>query len=101
MTKTTLRVAVVHAARELDFEKQVREPGAIVKRLWRKAAGLRPSDTKNGARYMIDGKQTEIRAIRNQSKWEKVDVDRNQIEVIEEINKGGGQDNVVFLRELE
>jgi hypothetical protein len=101
VTKASLKLAIVLAARELDLEKQMREPGSIMKMIWRKASGLRGSDVKNGARYVIDGKQTEIRALRNQNKWSALDDERNQIELIEEINKGSAKNKVVFLRELE
>lgn len=93
VTKNSLKIAVVMAARDLDFDKIMREPGAVTKILWRKLKSLRPEDAKNGARFMIDGKQTEIRAIRNQENWENSD----KISVDQELGKNKIASNVVIL----
>jgi len=95
VTRSTLKTAVVLAARDLDDDKTNREPGNITKILWRKLKSLRPDDTKNGARYVIDGKQREVRAIRGQAKWIDQDKDRDTELVLKELGKAGLPLNVV------
>ena len=77
LTKMMLRKAVVHAARELDMEKIMKEPSGIARLIWRKIKSLRPDDRKHGARYMIEGKRDEVRAIRNKDKWKEIDTERD------------------------
>lgn len=98
VTRSTLKTAIGLAARDLDDEKTMREPGTITKILWRKMKTLRPDDTKNGARYLIDGKQTEVRAIRNQAKWVVQDKERSIGIVVEEFAKVVVPTNVVEFR---
>jgi len=98
VTKTTLKTAVVLAARDLDFEKIMREPGMITKMLWRKMKTLRAGDVKNGARYMLDGKQTEVRAIRRGEFWIDQDAARNGEIISAELNKTEMAENVVKIR---
>jgi len=72
----------------LDDEKTQRDPSYMTKLLWKKLKTLRPSDEKNGARYVIDGKQIEIRAIRNQDFWLKKDLERDVDGVQNELSRG-------------
>lgn len=88
VTRATLKVAVVVAAHALDDEKTQRDPSYMAKLLWRKLKTLRPSDAKNGARYVIEGKQIEIRAIRNQDFWLEKDFDRDVEGVQNELLRG-------------
>jgi len=99
VSRASLKVAIIMAARDLDDERTMREPGNITKILWRKLKSLRPDDTKNGARYMVDGKQTEVRAIRGQAHWVDQDVSRDTEIVLKELGKGAGVTNVVDFRE--
>jgi hypothetical protein len=63
------------AARELGHSKVESDPSGVAKRVWRKFGTLRKG-AKNGARYMIDGKQQEVRALRNRADWVEIDADR-------------------------
>ena len=95
VTRATLRGAVVLAARELDDEKNLREPSLMAKILWKKMRTLRPDDPKNGARYVIDGKQNEVRAVRNYELWLKRDKVRDPNIVSAELEKTENVSNVV------
>jgi hypothetical protein len=98
VTRATLKAAIGAAARDLDDDKNMREPGRMTKILWRKLRGLRPDDAKNGARYVIEGKQNEVRAIRNQLKWEGQDMDRDTEIIKAELARTGLPPNVVKIR---
>ena len=91
----TLKTAIGLAARDLDLEKIMREPGATGRLIWRKIKTLRADDTKNGARYLINGKQTELRAIRQRQKWVAQDDLRQANMFIEEMSKTELASNVV------
>ena len=95
VTHYSLRSAIVLAARELEHEKIMREPGIIVKLLWRKLKTLRPTDGKNGARYHVGGKQTEVRALRNRVVWLRADEKRDNDKVDQEFEKTEFAGNVV------
>ena len=101
VTRAALKVAIVVAARDLDDEKTMREPGLITKILWRKLKPLRAEDTKNGARYMIDGKQNEVRALRNQGHWVEQDGRRDTEIILKELGKRPELTNVVKLEKLD
>jgi len=98
VTKSTLKMAVVLAARDLDLDKIMRDPSGVSRMVWRKIKSLRPEDAKNGARYMIDGKQTEVRAIRRVDHWVERDVARDKSAV--EISLGTTEvaSNVIDIR---
>jgi len=98
VTRASLKTAIVTAARDLDYEKIMREPGGVLKILWRKAKTLRPGDSKMGARYVIEGKQTEDHAIREQAKWVDQDKDRDTEIILEELRKTALPLNVVDFR---
>jgi len=98
VSRASLKVAIIMAARDLDDERTMREPGNITKILWRKLKSLRPDDTKNGARYMVEGKQTEVRAIRGQAHWVDQDVSRDTEIVLKELGKAVGPTNIVDFR---
>jgi hypothetical protein len=98
VTRATLKAAIGAAARDLDDDKNMREPGRLTKVLWRKLRGLRPDDAKNGARYVIEGKQSEVRAIRNQLKWEAQDMGRDTEIIKAELARTGLPPNVVKIR---
>jgi hypothetical protein len=101
VTKTTLKTAVVLAARELDLDKIMREPSGVSRMVWRKIKSLRPEDAKNGARYQVDGKQAEVRAIRRQSFWVERDIERDKGAVTKEMGKTEMVSNVVEIRGKE
>jgi hypothetical protein len=98
VTKVTLRKAVMSAAREFDMDKIMREPAGVARMIWRKIKSLRPEDVKNGARYMVDGKQTEVRAIRQKALWKDNDVARDKTLFEDELNKTEVAVNVVNIR---
>ena len=98
VTRPILKTAVVVAARDVDDEKNMREPGNITKILWKKLKTLRSEDAKNGARYFVDGKQTEVRAIRNQEKWVSKDAARDVDDFKKELAKANLPSNVVNIR---
>ena len=101
ITKSSLRTAIILAARDLDFDKIMREPGGVLKMIWRKAQTLRPNDVKNGARYLIGGKQTEVRAFRRRDFWLVKDGLREREVVERELGKEKVAFNVVEIRGKE
>ena len=101
VTRDTIRGQIILASRELEHEKIMREPGNIVKLLWRKAKTLRPDDAKNGARYVVNGRQIEVRALRNRVKWLRNDEKRDHHAVDQEMNKTEVAGNVINLRGIE
>ena len=98
VTRAALKVAIVVAARDLDDEKTMREPDNITRILWRKLKSLRPGDAKNGARYMIDGKQTEVRSIRRGEFWVDQDEARDGKIINMELGKTERAENIVEIR---
>jgi hypothetical protein len=98
VTRAALKAAIVVAARDLDDEKTMREPGNITRILWRKLKSLRPGDAKNGARYMIDGKQTEVRSIRRGEFWVDQDEARDGKIINMELGKTERAENIVEIR---
>tara|TARA_R110000796_G_scaffold143017_1_gene259532 strand:- start:983 stop:1375 length:393 start_codon:yes stop_codon:yes gene_type:complete len=95
VTAASLKRAVILAAHRLDHEKIMRDPSIVSRMIWRKLKSLRPDDPKNGARYKLEEKQVEVRALRNYDKWVVSDVDRN-VQVFEkEYNKSVLPANVV------
>ena len=54
--------------------------------LWKRLSNLRP-DEKNGARYSVDGRQEEIRALRSPARWRAVDETRDRELLLEELDK--------------
>ena len=69
--------------------------------IWRKAQTLRPNDVKNGARYLIGGKQTEVRAFRRRDFWLVKDGLREREVVERELGKEKVAFNVVEIRGKE
>jgi hypothetical protein len=69
VTRRELESAVRSAARDLGHDKVVDRPGDVAKRLWRQAKSLKPENPKHGLRVTVDGKQQEVRAIRNRDTW--------------------------------
>ena len=49
----------------------------------------RPKE-KNGARYAVDGKQQEVRALRSVARWRAVDETRDRELLIAEVEKNSG-----------
>jgi len=74
------------AARELGYTKLEANAGSAAGRIWKRLGKLRPH-AQNGARYMIDTRQEELRAVRNKEKWVAVDDRRNGKMLIEELKK--------------
>ena len=68
VTRDTLKDGIVRAAVELGMDKYIREPGILLKTIWRSLKTLRPGD-RNGARLVVGGRQTEVRAVRNREDW--------------------------------
>jgi uncharacterized protein YktA (UPF0223 family) len=61
--------AIVHmAAKACDLE--LGKEGAVAKRVWRKMQSLDPMN-KDGLRLSIEGKQVQVRAVRNAAKWSR------------------------------
>lgn len=75
VTKDVLKGLVVAAAHKLDYQNIMMNPGGVIRSIWGKIGSLR--DDKNGARYVFDGAQTEVRALRNREKWVFVDQERD------------------------
>jgi hypothetical protein len=90
VTRKILMSKVEVAARELGYDNVKIKPGAIANRIWRQIKSLRPTEGKNGARYLIDTKQAEVRALRNYARWKNVDEDRDREQVIVELKKNVG-----------
>ena len=84
ITKKILSRAVRNAARELEYTKLENDPGNVVGRLWKRIGNLR-LENRRGARYTLDNKQDELRAIRNREKWIEVDRVRNEKELVDEL----------------
>ena len=76
VTKKLLKAMVVGAAHELDYDNIVSNPGTVVRTLWGKMGKLR--DDARGARYYLNGAQTEVRAVRQQEKWIVTDKERDR-----------------------
>jgi len=81
-TKTLLLDAVKMAARQLGFKKVLDNPGNVVARHWKTLESLRPKD-KKGARYCVNGKQMEVRALGNVTQWRNVDLARDTKKIME------------------
>ena len=94
ITKTRLQTAVILAALDLGFEKILREPSTICRMIWRKLKSLRPDDAKHGARYKVDDKQTEVRAVRRRSYWMAQDQQRKVELFDQELAKGAKESNM-------
>ena len=60
---------------------------------------LRSNDAKNGARYLINGKQIEVRAIRKYDFWVGVDQKQDKTKIFEEMAKTEVLSNVVNLED--
>lgn len=60
--------------------------GAIRKRVWRKLGSLRPDEVK-GARYYVEGKQQEVRAITRKNHWREIDATRYRDTIMAELEK--------------
>lgn len=94
----TLRSAVGLAARDLEMEKIMREPGGTVRMIWRRLKSLRPDDTKNGARYLVNGKQAEVRALRRRDFWLEKDSGRIRKVFEEELSRTEIASNIIDFR---
>lgn len=79
-TRSSLKSAVISAASALDYPQFITTPGGITRTLWGKMGPLR--DEKNGARYVINGVQTEIRALRGREMWRNCDYAREAEKII-------------------
>jgi hypothetical protein len=63
--------------------------------IWRKIKNLRPDAPKHGARYKLEGRQCEVRALRDYDKWLGVDVNRGTSAIENEYDKAVLPSNVV------
>jgi len=97
VTRGSLKVAVTVAARALDYEKHMREPGAIVKIIWKMLKSIRTKNPKSGAKYTVDNVQQEVRALRRFDIWGAVDEARDAKKVVAELKKAEIVSNVVVL----
>ena len=68
VTRDSLKDGIARAALDLGLDKYVREPGVLLKPIWRSIKTLRPGH-RNGVRLVVDGRTTEVRAVRNRDKW--------------------------------
>jgi hypothetical protein len=75
-TKKMVKSRIVVAAHALDYDKIAGAPGPVLRLIWNKMGKLR--DEKNGARYNYGGGNVEVRALRNQEKWQRLDADRSR-----------------------
>ena len=94
-TKNMLKSRIVVAAHALDYDKIARAPGQVLRLIWNKMGKLR--DEKNGARYNYDGKNVEVRALRNHEKWQRLDADRSRQLFTAELDKS--RSNILALVE--
>ena len=95
VTAASLKRAVILAAHRLDHEKIMREPSTVCRMIWRKIKNLRPDAPKHGARYKLEGRQCEVRALRDYDKWLAVDVNRGTSAIENEYDKAVLPSNVV------
>ena len=95
VTQKSLGNMVRRAAGELNMQDMFSGPHGdkAVRYIWKKIGNLRGE--RNGARYFIDTKQLEVRAIRNKDKWKKEDSDNNLELIKDELKKN--TDNVNIL----
>lgn len=92
VTQKILLKAIRDAARDLEYVKIENNAGGVGNIVWKNLGSLRLKNTNNGgARYTIDGKQEELRAIRNKGKWRVVDQNRNKQDLLDELNKNIGE----------
>lgn len=73
VTRDTLRDAIMDASSELGLDRYTREPGVLVKPLWRQFKSLSLTGNRNGRRVRDNGRQKEVRAVRNRNKWLAID----------------------------
>jgi hypothetical protein len=76
ITKKLLREAVKSAASILGMDKVLSAPETVENIIWKNLVRLR--DDKNGARYVIEGELSEVRAIRNHEVWKDNDEARDK-----------------------
>ena len=78
VTRDTLAHEIRRAAADLSLSDLYRgsDLDKAVRNIWPKLHNLRPG-TKNGARYSINNKQTEVRAVRNREHWLAIDAARD------------------------
>ena len=75
------------------------DPTAVSRMLWRKIKVLR--DVVKGARYTLEGKQQEVRAIRNRKKWVVVDQERGLEMIVGEYEKTTNSNSLGFVSPLD
>lgn len=97
VTRSSLKAAIVQGAIEFDHDRIMREPTIVSKLIWNSLESLRPIDEKNGARYVLNGKQTEVRALRRIEHWMDVDERRDKELVEAEYDKKEMVSNVFDL----
>jgi hypothetical protein len=85
LTKKMLKSQVIRAANELDYDNIASSSGGIIRHLWGKMGALR--EEKNGARYTVNGVNTEVRAIRNVKTWKHKDDNREKKAFVAELLK--------------
>jgi hypothetical protein len=76
VTRTTLKTAIIFAARDVDAQKTKREPGTLTTRLWKKLHDPIWVKGDNGFRPRIgkDGEQVRVKALRDVI-WPSKDAD--------------------------
>jgi hypothetical protein len=93
ITKDVLRTYVMLAAARLSYENITLKPGGVVRHIWGKCKNLRGE--YKGARYVINGRQTEVRVLRNLPNWIIADESRDREKFVEGIKGADLGKNVV------
>ena len=87
VTPESLKRAVMTTAMAFGLDGITSSPGGTANRIWRHLGTLRDEDRRRGARYSIDGKQVELRALRNRDIWKMADRARDRDQFVNELQK--------------
>ena len=94
VTNKSLSTLVRRAVIDLHLQDIFSGPqnDKVTRYVWKKIGNLRGE--KNGAIYLIDTKQIEIRALRNKSKWKFEDKLGNRESITKEAKKNSNGTNI-------
>jgi hypothetical protein len=97
VTQESLKKIIRVAAREINVDDLYGTHDQIAKvaRVFFKSLD-RLRDAPNGARYTVDGQQVEVRALRNEEKWRRVDDERDRDTIMAEVDGAFGGRVVEF-----
>ena len=85
-------------ALQLSHASVAEKPGGVGRHIWLSLGNLR--GVKNGARYLIDGVQTEVRAVRKKGSWKIVDSNRDVDAILKSLAVNNDS-NVVVLKSMK